>query len=310
MQEHLTESLALKLAASDALKIPTVKAIRKGFVVMFDGAHRGGYCYEDPTTERSFQIRKCEHLDERGREKIKFFLEEFVPNGRMVRFDETDHRRESWDEPAIAELENSIGPNGLIKALRARGIDVELMCKTGGGFGVGTIYFDTLEACAQAIHSALQGNVRYKYFRELSAQEKLRNSRRNAIGRHAYLERRLREIEGAEQAGSGLFKGCHDGLGRPLARDTQRKILAYINKPSQEKWLETRNYLIAGCTTLWQAWIAIDPNAPRQGVDGYPSAAQVRRMIPQAVETQRQEIEARLKRSSPTGLRAIAGARK
>ena len=100
-------------------------------------------------------------------------------------------------------------------------------------------------------------------------QSEQRPARCEAIERHAYLLRCKQAIEMAMAVGHGLFRGCHDGLGRPLTPETQLDI------------------------------------APRCGSEGFPTAEQVKQMIPQAVAAYQHHIEERLEKSHPSGLQVI-----
>ena len=109
-----------------------------------------------------------------------------------------------------------------------------------------------------------------------------------------YWEDLLRAAQRAQDLESGLFKGCHTGMGAFLAEEHKKAILAYLNAPSQEQWLQIRGLSITAHHTLWQAWCAADPLAPRQGSRGYPSASALRDAIRQAVDQHLQTLRDKL----------------
>ena len=76
-----------------------------------------------------------------------------------------------------------------------------------------------------------------------------------------YRAQRRADLGEAMSQTHGLFKGCHNLLG-PLGKDAQKDILSYINEPTPEKWEAIYTKMITPLHTLWQAWAAIDSQAP------------------------------------------------
>src|SRR5690606_38549457 len=118
---------------------------------------------------------------------------------------------------------------------------------------------------------------------------------------HAYWCEEAAASQRAWEQETGLFKGCYTMLGRPLCEESKRAILAYLNAPSLEQWLEIRGFVIAGTTTLWQAWCQHDADAPRSGSVGHPAPDTLREAIRAAVAARRVEIEDRCRKTHPTG---------
>lgn len=238
------------------------------------------YGYTDAGTGRLFNIRE--------QEDGRFFLEEAIPNGRCV--EQTDQGKviKAWDEPRILEIERS-GANGFRDGIAKTDIDPATLVFVGDGYGIDSIYHDTLNDCAGVIDDAIKRNVRYQGRRTISDREKLKQARQEAAGQRAYWQGVVAMFNTHEQASTGLFCGCHDGLGHPLTPETKHAILAYLNAPDQNGWLSIRDKLITSSTTLWQAWLLLDAAAPRSGVRGHPRTAALRKAIRHAVTTKRQE---------------------
>lgn len=65
-----------------------------------------------------------------------------------------------------------------------------------------------------------------------------------------------------------LIDQCRNMFG-PLSRDAKTRLWAVLFNPNQETWDDAYSLLVAGGkVTLWQAWLAIDPEAPtRKGLE-------------------------------------------
>jgi hypothetical protein len=52
-----------------------------------------------------------------------------------------------------------------------------------------------------------------------------------------------------------------------LSQSVLDRLQAYYSKPSEKAWDDVHGIILesGGWTTVWQAWIAIDPSAPRTG---------------------------------------------
>lgn len=63
-----------------------------------------------------------------------------------------------------------------------------------------------------------------------------------------------------------LLDECRNHSG-PLPPDMRQRLIEVINKPSIATWEAAHGIIIRTnpTLTLWQAWIAIDPQAPRVG---------------------------------------------
>jgi hypothetical protein len=284
------------------------KTIQAAFVTHLpndDDSEDRSYSYRDNATERDFEIRRFDNVDEKGRPCPRYFVSEFEPNGRMCETDSRGHVTRGWDEPLIQETEARVGPNLLMTELRNAGVDPTHMVRMGGGLGVGSRFFPTLEECAQKIAEAIASNARYRYFEPLTPQQKTQLEFSSAKASHTYWREQERSFETSNAGTAGLFKGCTTMFGSALPDDTQKAILAYLNAPDQDKWLAIRSLIVTGSGTLWQAWGAYDTLAPRGGNVGYPDSETLTAALRAAVTRRAEEIRERLAQSSATGLRAI-----
>ena len=242
------------------------------------------YAYHDEETGRQFNIRQY------GIKNARYFLEEMIPNGRM--FSETNGKATNfWDEPLIEEIEKCTGSNSLLSELRKHGINSDMMILISGGIGVGSIYYDSLRACAKMIADSLTNDVRYKGFRQLSAEEKNSLDAAEKKASIAYWERESNNLIKSVATEDGLFKGCYTMMGEVLSEDSKMEILGYLNAPSQELWLDIRGKCIVGHITLWQAWNALSSDAPTSGSTGYPDPETLRQAIRYAVHIRQQKID-------------------
>ncbi|MBC8742760.1 hypothetical protein F6X40_40495 [Paraburkholderia sp. UCT31] len=263
------------------------------------------YSYADSKTRREFQIHRSEELDDANKPCARFFMSEFVPTGVVITGkNKKGHVTRSEVEPAIAETEKRLGPNGLMQALDEAGIDTMNLVQMGGGYGVGSIFHSSLEGCAEEIAKSLAANTRYQYFRHLTDQEKVKMERSDAVQSHEYWKSERAAMDRALSSEKGVFKGCFTMFGS-VSEEYKRKILAYLNNPSHEAWQEIRGYIVTNTGTLWQAWCAYNPEAPRSGNVGYPSKDELTEALRAFVRERDKEISARLKETSPVGLRAV-----
>jgi len=273
------------------------------------------YDYIDPETARWFNIRQ---MGETGDPDVSYFLFEMVPNGRVVEEDADGRVIASWDEPRIEEAKQEFGPNavgGVIAgmdlfsypyAVLSQGARVEnpdaLPCVVyvGGGFGVDSHYLPSLEACAGEIAQTLRADQRHSCRREMSPEEIEGNRREEVRLSLGYWRSRHEAMETALEANHGLLKGFHNMFG-PLDKDARERILDYVNAPDAGKWLGDdevaglRDMCIVDGVTAWQAWCAVDPDAPRSGSDPlFPDPETFKRAVRTAVEQERETIGRRL----------------
>jgi hypothetical protein len=204
---------------------------------------------------RLFNIRRFEDGD--------YMLEEFTPNGRCCAPDPRDESRDIfWSDRRVKVATAS--PNDFFSTIESQGVNPEHVILAGGGIGVATRYFRSLEDCAKTIHDALERNEWYSSVdhEKLADPEFLREQREaDEAGRRAYRAEQA-EAYSKSQAEPGLFKGLYSMMG-PLSDETKRSVLDYLNAPAEEKWDRLHGRIIQGHITLWQAWIKVDPSAPK-----------------------------------------------
>jgi len=69
---------------------------------------------------------------------------------------------------------------------------------------------------------------------------------------------------------------CTNGFGSSLSPEMRNRVLAFLESPSMDTWEEAYSIIIdarpgAGLgITLWQSWIAVDPNAPLMRSGDWP----------------------------------------
>ncbi|MCC5611042.1 hypothetical protein LC612_30905 [Nostoc sp. CHAB 5834] len=212
---------------------------------------------------------------------------------------------EHWvSEPLIHSLEEAHGPNGLHAALVANNVDPADIASAGGGYSVDTKYLGSMEDCSQEIVKALSANKRYRCYRTLTHQEKLKQNRIEQVAKADYFQHENSMIAHA-QTEKGIFKGCYSltGLLQPA---TKERILSYLNRPNQELWLEIRGLRVAGIHTLWQAWTKSNPAAPRSGNCGFPTADELRNAIRHITEFRASDVTNRNQDCAKKGLSLVA----
>jgi hypothetical protein len=175
----------------------------------------------------------------------------------------------------------------------------------GAGYSVNSIYHDSLEACAESIAQALDHNARYTPYRKLSPEEEASLGHLQEVQSVQYWHDEADAAKRAELLGAGLFKGCYTMMGQPLEEGVQQRILAYLNAPAQQTWLDVRSFVVAGHITLWQAWVAADALAPRSGDRGFPTPKVLRFAIRQCIRDRRRQIKEKIEEVGPRGLRSV-----
>lgn len=216
-------------------------------------------------------------------------------NGRMCKKGD-DGKLQFWDEPLFDEVQAAFSPNGVGPELKNRGVPIENSIRWGGGMGIGSITYPSRMQAAEAIAAALYNDeylVHHKV-ENRTHQEQIVQERADTQAGADYWERERSILAAAKVGQVGLFQGCHTMLGKPLSEEYKSQILGYLNKPTQEQWVELRGYCIMGATTLWQAWVAADENAPRSGDIGFPDRDTLERAIRHAVSARESRIEKEL----------------
>lgn len=273
--------------------------IKSGLLRELSDADEPQHRYHDPDTGREFGVRRFMGSDTlEAPMRQHYFLVEYTPNGRMAEMDARGHVTRAWDEPRIKALEARVGPNELMAALADAGINLDQMVLASGGYCVGAIYYDALDDCAAAIATALTDDVRYRHVRPLTAEEAATHAERKTAASRAFWQEQAQVMADSDAGDSELFRGCHSILG-PLSAEARQRIAAYLDAPGRDAWNDVRGLHITGVDTLWQAWIAHDPLAPKQDDGRFPSAAVLRDAIRAAVANRRADIEAHPGQEAP-----------
>lgn len=191
----------------------------------------------------------------------KFFMSEFKPTGRCVRYKESGDLDKAWDDDRITALLDN--PNAVRDGLRALGVEDHVV-RWGGGLSVGAILYDTLDDACEAIARAVRDNTWYDPVdRALLEDPEFRENlkEQDLMLREQYRQGLKEMEETASQNEHGLFKGLHAMMG-PLSDDTKKRLLSFLNEPTVENWEKVYALCIKGRKTVWQAWGDVDPDAP------------------------------------------------
>lgn len=227
---------------------------------------------EDGTSaEMFFRTANGRRFEVRVLGEGELFLEEISPTGVFHLgedpgvYDPRDFKQ--W--PRHEEFRDD--PNGYADAIRNDGLDPDKMCGGGSGISVHSKFFDTLEEVAQAIIMSVHDNVRYcsidcDLLNDENQKQRLQEF--TETERKTFQETQRQLHRNALKTEHGLFKGLHTMSG-PLPDDAKKRILSFLNSPSNETWDAIHGLMVKGGTTMWQAWVAADPQAPRSNpLDG------------------------------------------
>ena len=266
----------------------TPEKIERDIVVILSGEdEEREYSYIESQSGRTFRIRRSGYESD-----FRFFLFEFEPNGRIGTFDKKGNCTGSEHVPQLSEAWNT-SPNSFSDFVKRTGIDHESIIRTGGGYGIDSLYSGSLFECAERISESLSSDSPCSCRRTLGEDEKTSMKRREEKMSLDYWRVQKKQAESA-MSDKGLFKGCHSMMSVELDGDIKKSILSYINSPDQDAWNDIRGYLVVGNTTLWQAWCLYSPDAPKSGSVGFPDSKTVKNAIRNAVDANMTEIESRL----------------
>jgi len=139
-----------------------------------DGRKGGSECanfgYTDKKTGRIFNVReivggnpfdRATGKDEGDADRVRYFLEEYIPNGRLVKDGATRATDTLADIPDAQWKKARKSPSaawGLCRKYTAEHPGFYAI-SWGGGLGSGTIFYLSLESCALAINNALETDI-------------------------------------------------------------------------------------------------------------------------------------------------------
>lgn len=271
----------------------TSDAVLSSFIsVLNENDDERTFRYVHPETDRTFHV----HRSLSSNDEFRFKLAEVTPSNRIAKFNEQGYCISSEADPRLDAIEKSPGPNYFIEECHRLKIDVSSIVFGEEGYGTRTIFHETIESCAHSIARAIITNTRHVGFDTsplpeavIRAQEatQLEDSRMFWSG--AKVAAVL-----AQERSQGIFKGCHNMMGKPLSAEARTLILNYLNNPSQELWNDVRGTIIAGSKTLWQAWVEVDHKANRSGSVGYPCPETLREAMRNGVKTNMERIDREL----------------
>ena len=191
----------------------------------------------------------------------RFTLSEMVPNGKYW------ENGEVQSPDVLARIVKSSLPNQVCEEVREHGFDPQSLIRIQTPGTRFPKVYPTLKSCADAILSAIAENRIYDPVdhdkandpQEIARHQQVLDQEMENWKRYKSEMRR-----GAEIANAGLFKGLYNAFG-PIGEAAQKEILSYLNAPSQDKWERIYPIMISmgRPSTLWQAWVAVDPDAPK-----------------------------------------------
>lgn len=176
-----------------------------------------------------------------------------------------DHSRAD----AIRDAFNA-NPNGFEQWCNSNDVPMNELCRSGGGFSVGTIVFSTLDEAVDAAVQAIETNTLYRQFRtkeEMDAEKDEATLRAEA---KAELEQSIAfwESQIFEDTNTpSLVTQLKNGFGQGLNDERRKAIIAYLNKPSLEQWHDIKSILITPLDTIWQCYAKCYPGVPFSGND-------------------------------------------
>lgn len=161
-------------------------------------------------------------------------------------------------------------PNGFEAWCISNDVPMNELCRSGGGFSVGTIVFSTLDEAVNAAVQSVESNTLYRQFRtkeEMNAEKDDATLRAEA---KAELEQSIAFWESQifeEGDTPSLVTQLKNGFGKQLNDDRRKAIISYLNKPNLEQWHDIKSILITPLDTIWQCYAKCYPGVPFSGND-------------------------------------------
>lgn len=162
-------------------------------------------------------------------------------------------------------------PNEFWKECERFGVVTNKIVLEERNVGIGTKYYSSLLAVAEAINEAMQKNNWYECY-DCDLSDTIFNSTEYQEHEDFIIEQALectRALNEYYMSDQGIFKGAHNENGL-LSDEIKFEILSYINDPTEEKWDKIHEYVISESQnkTLLQAWLEIDTSAPMHKCEG------------------------------------------
>lgn len=224
---------------------------------------------EDDYIEMEFRSINGRQFVLRDEGDGRFFAFEYQPLGRLAyELADGNYHYTDWDGHEAAKDD----PNGYVAAAQQAGIDPMALILGGAGYGVYTRYLSSIEEAAEEFAACLRENRRYDDQDRAKMADpdfKLRLEAEHARGRAEFQEYNQQLHEAAVANEFGLFKGLYGMMG-PLADDSKKRILSFLNTPCEETWDDVYSLMIKGGKTMWQLWCEVDTWAvTSKGMDGH-----------------------------------------
>lgn len=202
------------------------------------------YHYLDSETGRRFRI--CYFRDRNP----GYLLEEFIPHAIWDRYAFKTAHAELFER-----LMHETSPNTLLQRFLDEIPDsdrFELYRFSTAIHNKTSIYYDSLEDCASRISQAL---LEDEYYLAYDPDYTEPSDRRRELERAlAYWSKPLQTFWRARRQ-PGFFRYLHDQFGNPLAKETKKLLLSYVNHPDPETWELIYGVFITTQTVIGCAWI-------------------------------------------------------
>lgn len=218
--------------------------------------------YEEGQREMEFHAINGRQFLLREEDDGSYFACEMIPFGRLAQeLPDGRFHYEDWSGHSAAKDD----PNGYVAAVTASGIDSGALVLGGAGYGVYTRYLSSIEQAADEFARCMRENVRYDdqdraKMNDPEYNEQLRADEDRC--RKEYREFNQTLHEAATEGEYGIFKGLHGMMG-PLSDGAKKRILSFLNAPSQETWDDCARIMVKGGKTMWQLWGDVDASSPR-----------------------------------------------
>lgn len=244
--------------------------------------------------QRSFSIARCSQ---------GYHAFELSPTGVLFIGGEEGNGSNYDNRYADAIRENyRKDPNGFAPFIEEHNIDPETICRSGGGYSVGTIYHDELSEAIDVIISAIKNNHVVRDFKTSEEMNEGKTELDKKLERYKSLESSLSYWKSSimpESDSPKLLSDKETMFGSKIPDEYRNKILSYLNAPSLSGWEDIRGVLITRSRTIWQMMTRVDPSTPSSG-DGFsesciPTPALLEEVLVKAISIHNQDCDAKIK---------------
>lgn len=178
----------------------------------------------------------------------EYYPFEYTPTGVLISGPEDNLQ---FDYARLEEIKAAYhdNPNDFEQFCEQESIDINEVARSGGGYSVGTIFYQSLDAAMDAVLDSITSNTILKSFRtqeEMDAEKseaQLHQEKIDAVrSKIAYFQG---QIMPASQTAT-LLGDKQSMFGSGLTDDSKKSILSYMNNPTLEGWEEIRSLTSPG----------------------------------------------------------------